>query len=117
MWSFFQLMVWGLVWLLTWPAVTIYRKVFKKPRLDNCFTWAIRRWHDEENSYLVIRWARVNMISWLRWPHFMWLPADKSKDVRHFVPLEWDQNYRMFPKAFFEGKVVTGDNKEENLEN
>ena len=116
MWAFFQLMVWGLVWLLTWPTVTLYRKIAKKPRLDNCLTWAIRRWQEEE-GYLVIRWCRSNKVSWIRWPHFMWLPMDKHQDLKHFIPLEWDQRYHMFPKAFFEGKIVTGDEEEEHLEN
>lgn len=116
--SFFLLIVWGLIWLLTWPTVTLYRWIARKPRLDNCFTWAIRRWNEEEDSYLVIRWARVNTIKWLRWPHFMWLAKEHNKELKHFLPLSWNQDYHMFPKAFFEGKVVTGDDEEdEHLEN
>lgn len=117
MWSFLQLVMWGLIWLFTWPLVTIWRAVARKPRLDNCLTWAIRRWQEEPDGYLVIRWCRVNMISWLRWPHFMFLPKESHKNLKHFVPLEFDQDYHMFPKAFFEGKVVTGDDQDDNLEN
>lgn len=112
--SFLFLMIWGALWMLTWPVVTAYRYLLKRPRADNCFTWAIRRWHDED-GYLVIRWCRSSKTS-IKWPHFLWLPIDKSEHVMHFLPKKEDQGTSFFPDVFFEGKVITGDNKKE-LEN
>lgn len=115
MWSFIKLMVWGLVWTPAWVLTTIIRHIAKKPRLDNCLSWALRRW-DEEGGYLVIRWCRSSKIGWFRWPHFLWLPIDKHEELRHFIPRSEDQEMQFFPDAWFEGKIQRGDS-EDNLEN
>ena len=119
MWAFFKLMVWGIVWLATWPSVTVYRYFAKKPRIDNCFTWAIRQWQDDNsgNGYLVIRWCRSNKTPFIRWPHFLYLEEQHHQSLRHFVPKIEDQEFKLFPEAFFEGKVVTGDREDDHIEN
>lgn len=111
--KFILLMVWGLLWMITWPIVTAYKIVFRKPRADNCFTWAIRKWH-QHGGYLVIRWCRSSKTP-VKWPHFLWLP-DNDKNVVHYVPKKAQQGERYVPDVFFEGKVTYGDDKDQ-LEN
>ena len=115
MWSFIKLVVWGLIWAPAWIVTTIIRRIAKKPKLDNCLSWAARRW-SEEGGYLVIRWCRSSKIAWFKWPHFLWLPADEHDELRHFIPRTEDQGMRFFPDAWFEGKIQKGDRKE-HLEN
>lgn len=110
--SFIKLWLWGALWLIIWPVVAAYRYLRNKPRIDNCFTWAVRRWQDEPESYLVIRWCRSSKTQ-LKWPHFLWLPAETTAEVKHFLPMKDDQGKRYVPDLFFEGKVVTGDCKKE----
>jgi hypothetical protein len=45
----------------------------------------------------------------------MWLDSSYNQDIKHFIPLNDNQETKFLPDLFFEGKVVTGDNKE--LEN
>ena len=111
MWSFIKLVIWGLLWTLAWGATTVVRRITKKPRLDNCLSWAMRRW-DEESGYLVIRWCRSSKIKWFKWPHFLWLPEDKHKHLRQFVPRVEDQEMQFFPDIWFEGKVQRGDDED-----
>lgn len=108
MWSFIKVLFWGIAMLFTWPPIALFRHVCKKPRMDNCFTFAIRKWQDEE-GYLVIRWCRSNTISWLRWPHFLWLDPKYHENLIHFIPKRENQDDRAFPKPFFNGKVQKGD--------
>lgn len=115
MWSFIKLMIWGLIWLMTWPCVMLYRYVGKKPRLDNCFTWAIREWDSKPEGYLVIRWCRSSKTN-IKWPHFLYLDQENHEALRHFMPLKDDQSMKYFPNAFFEGKLQRGD-PIETLEN
>lgn len=115
MWTFIQLLIWGIIWAPAWIVTIIIRHITKKPRVDNCLSWAVRRWEDE-GGYLVIRWCRSNKISWIQWPHFLWLPPDKHQEVRHFLPKTDDQELHYFPDAWFEGKVQKGDD-EEYIEN
>jgi hypothetical protein len=113
MWSFIKLMIWGLIWTPAWVATTILRNTAKKPRLDNCLSWALRKW-DEEGGYLVIRWCRLNRVPWVRWPHFLWLPPQNHEELRHFVPRgdSLEQERRVFPDAWFIGKIQKGDDKD-----
>lgn len=108
MWSFLKLMIWGLLWLITWPLITVYRHVAKKPRIDNCFTWAIREWQENDSGYLVIRWCRSSRTG-IKWPHFLFLHVEDHSQLRHFMPLTSDQHIKFFPEAFFEGKIQKGD--------
>lgn len=108
--SFVRLIVWGILWIPVWAMTTILRKVRGRPRLDNCLTWALRRWEDD-GGYLVIRWARSSSVHWLRWPHFMWLSEDDHHKIRHLVPRD-EEEYnamRVLPDLWFEGRVQTGD--------
>ena len=114
--SFLKLVLWGLVWAPAWGFTVMARYFKKSPRLDNCLTWALRRW-EEEGGYLCIRWCRSNRIEKINWPHFLWLPPDKHQELRHFVPLSEDQGPRFLPDAWFEGKVQKGDDEDEVMEN
>lgn len=111
MWSFLKLVVWGLLWTPIWFMTIVIRKIKKRPRMDNCLSWALRKW-TTEGGYLVIRWCRSNRISFIRWPHFLWLPPDKHQDLKHFVPKKADQHMKLIPDAWFEGKIQTGDDKD-----
>lgn len=112
MWAFVKLVGWGLILLVIWPYIEVKRRLMRKPRIDNCVTWAVRRWNENPESYLVIRWCRSSRTD-MKWPHFLWLPADKNEDMKHFLPLEDQQETKFIPDAFFPGKVVTGDRKDE----
>jgi hypothetical protein len=116
MWAFFKLLLWGAIWFIIWPIVTMYRTIARKPRVDNCFSWAVRRWQEEETGYLVIRWCRSSRTG-MKWPHFLFLDKQHCEHMKHFLPLKEDQEYKFLPDAFFEGKVVTGDNEDDQLEN
>lgn len=115
MWSFLKLIVWGLLWTPVWLLTTLNRHLTKKPRLDNCLSWALRKW-TSEGGYLVIRWCRSNRLPYIRWPHFLWLPPDKHHELKHFVPKKQDQHLRLVPDVWFEGKIQTGD-PETTIEN
>lgn len=115
MWSFAKLVAWGLLLLVIWPYIELKRKLLKKPHIDNCVTWAVRRWEEKPESYLCIRWCRSSRTD-LKWPHFLWLEAPQNPDMKHFIPLIDQQETKFIPDAFFEGKIVTGDS-EEQLEN
>ena len=112
MWSFVQILIWGIFWAITGPIVAFARRCGKKPRRDNCLTWAVRRW-DQEGGYIVLRWSRGNKYKWLRWVHFLWLPADKHQDLVHFIPKVDDQYFKALPEMYFDGKVRKGDNEDE----
>lgn len=106
--SLIRLVFWGLLWIPAWFITNLIRHLTKKPRLDNCLTWAVRKW-ESDGGYLVIRWARSAKYRWMRWPHFLWLPEDKHQDVKHFLPKVDDQHMKLIPNAWFEGKIQTGD--------
>jgi hypothetical protein len=104
------------MWIPGWIITTIIRKTRKKPRLDNCLTWALRKW-DKEGGYLVIRWCTSAKYPWMRWPHFMWLSSQYHEELRHFIPRDdVAKPERVIPALFFQGKVVRGEH-EENVDN
>lgn len=109
--SLLRLIFWGALWLTAWVFTTLLRKVTKKPRLDNCLTWSLRRW-DEEGGYLVIRWGRSARYSWMRWPHFLWLPEDQNEQLRHFLPRDEKHDEVLLPAPWFEGYIQKGDPKD-----
>lgn len=117
MWSLIKLVFWAIFWLVTSPFVALFRRLTGKPRLDNCLTWSIRRWN-QDDGYLVIRWSRGNKYTWLRWAHFLYLPKDKHQELIHFLPKSHDQDVSVVPDFFFEGKVKKGDDEADgDLEN
>ncbi len=109
--SLVRLVFWGTLWLVAWIATTIVRGLTKQPRLDNCLTWALRRW-DEKGGYLVVRWCRSSTFHWMRWPHFLWLPEEKHQELRHFLPRDDDGSPDLWPDPWFEGYVQTGDDED-----
>lgn len=113
--SFIKLLAWGCLWLPAWAVTVTIRHFQKKPKQDNCLSWALRKWNNH-GGYLVIRWCRSNTIKWIQWPHFLWLPPSYHEDLRHYVPKEEDQTRHVLPAPFFEGQVVQGD-PPETLEN
>lgn len=110
MWSFLKLVAWGVLWTPFWLVTAVFRKLIKRPRLDNCLSWALRKW-TSEGGYLVIRWCRSNKITFIRWPHFLWLPPDKHQELKHFIPKVENQHLRFVPDPWFEGKIQTGDSE------
>lgn len=107
--------MWGVIWFPTWFWIEVVRKIKKRPRMDNCLSWALRKW-EAEGGYLVIRWCRSNRVQWIRWPHFLWLDINDHQNLRHFIPKEDDQSTRWIPEAWFDGKIQKGD-PEDQLEN
>lgn len=106
--SLLRLIFWGGLWLIAWAFTTVLRKITKRPRLDNCLTWALRRW-DEDDGYLVIRWCRSARFRWMKWPHFLWLPVNADSELRHLMPRDDDNELHVLPAPWFEGKIVKGD--------
>ena len=106
--TFVRLLLWGIMWLPAWIITIAVRSIYRKPKVDNCLSWSIRKW-DTHGGYLVIRWCQSNKLKFLRWPHFMWLPAQYHQELRHYIPKSEDSNKHMFPAPFFEGKIQRGD--------
>jgi hypothetical protein len=105
--AFARLVIWGMIFLPIWSLVWLVRSVQKAPLPHNCVTWAATTW-DTQGGYLVIRWTRVAKWSLLKWPHFLWLPADSHGDLQHFVPLKAPHEH-FTPPMFFDGSIHTGD--------
>ena len=108
MWSFFKMIVWGILWFLLGLVFIMIRKTNE----DNCLTWAMREM-DEKGGYLVIRWARSARWRWLKWPHFLWLDDKHEQHLRHFIPHDKDNADRYFPKPWFKGYIKLGDKDKE----
>jgi hypothetical protein len=71
-------------------------------------TWAVNKF-DTEGGYLVIRWCRSSRHS-IKWPHFLWLPADKHQYLQHVVPKDSDvMEKRFIPSPWFEPQKLQGD--------
>lgn len=113
--SLLRLIFWGALWLMAWGFTTLLRRLTRKPRLDNCLTWALRRW-DSDDGYLVIRWCRSAQFRWMRWPHFLWLPLHANSELCHFLPRDDNDDLHVLPAPWFEGKIVKGDSSE-HIEN
>lgn len=111
MWSYFKITVWAVLWLIIWIFIAPFRK-----KRDNCLTWAMRK-YDEEGGYLVIRWCRTNRFRWIKWPHFLWLPASEHKKLEHCIPKENEHTEKTIPCPWFESYIKKGDADEEGKEN
>lgn len=84
--------------------------------MDNCLSWAARRWQAEE-GYLVIRWCRSNKLPFVRWPHFAWLAAEHHDKLKHFMPRDQSMGKHYLPDLWFDGRIQTGDPPDEDGEN
>lgn len=117
MWTFCKLIFWGLVWLPAWMWIEVYRKLWKRPRMDNCLSWSLRQW-ENKGGYLVIRWCRINAVPFLAWPHFLWLPDKDHEHLQHYVPIEPDGEIakHVLPDLWFRGRIQKGD-PEDVIEN
>lgn len=111
MWSYARITVWAIVWLIIWFFIVPFRR-----KRDNCLTWAMRK-YDEEGGYLVIRWARTSRWKWLRWPHFLWLPPDKHKELQHCIPKEDAHTEKSVPTPWFDSEIKQGDEEDDKPEN
>lgn len=100
---FVVILGWGFVWLIVW----LLSLPFKKKR-ENCLTWALYKWNTE-GGYITIRWCRSNLISWVKWPHFLWLPEDKSEHLQHIIPVPEDEQFSYIPKPWFKARQIHGD--------
>lgn len=107
MWSHIKLTIWFILWIPCW----IVTFPFKKPTEDNCYTWALRKW-EEQDGYLVIRWCRHSKYESIKWPHFMWLPLEDNSVVQHLVPENDDHENHLFPRPWFEGHEIKGDDED-----
>lgn len=103
-WSLFKIVGWFFIWILIW-TVTIF---FRKKHQENCLTWATKNW-DEKGGYLVIRWCRSIKYPNIRWPHFLWLPADKHHDLEHIIPNTFDKLSGDMLTPWFDPVPLRGD--------
>lgn len=103
--TLFKLIFWFVLWIPTY-YITVW---FKKKGQENCMTWAVSQW-DKEGGYLVVRWCRSARHSWFRWPHFLWLPADKHQDLEHVIPVNCDHlEKKHIPNPWFDPQHIRGD--------
>jgi hypothetical protein len=72
---------------------------------------------EKEDGYLVIRWCRSAKYEWLKWPHFLFLPASQHENLVHLVPKENEHTLKTIPSPWFEGRIKTGDPFEDTDEN
>lgn len=103
MWSYVKLILWGMAWCVLWITFQPWRK-----ERNNCLTWAVDKWN-KDGGYLVIRWCRHTTLSWIVWPHFLWLDEKYHIYLEHVVPVEGDNPDHLLPSAWFEEKHMVGD--------
>ena len=105
--SYLKLTIWAIVWLLLW----IFFLPIRKGR-ENCLTYALQRW-DKEGGYLCIRWCRSNKVTWLQWPHFLWIDEKYgARFTEHAVPTKKEHESKYIPKPWFNPRIKKGDGKE-----
>jgi hypothetical protein len=101
--SLLKLLFWGLLWIV----IGTITSPFKKKGHENCLTWAMKKW-EQEDGYLVIRWCRSSNHNF-KWPHFLWLPLDKHQDLQHVVPSIDNPQKKSIPEPWFDPKHLQGD--------
>lgn len=107
--GFFKLLFWMNLWAVTY-IVTYPFKPSKHG--DNCLTYALRRWA-KDDGYLVIRWCRSNMISWVKWPHFLWLDSTNHQNLHHLIPDDDSSSRKhLIPDLWFKGHTKNGDDED-----
>lgn len=107
MWTFIKIAFWTNFWLVVW--ISIYP--FHKKGNYNCLTWALEQFN-EKGGYIALRWSRNSRLTWIRWPHFLWMADDKHVHLIHYVPREDLIKMRWIPNPWFDGKIKTGDEKQ-----
>ena len=112
MWSFFKMIVWGIMWFFV-GTITLF---FAKRNQNNCLVWAMEKM-DDEGGYLVIRWCRSSKWNWLRWPHFLWLEEKHHEHLQHYVPDDHGNSEKSIPEPWFNGHVKHGDKADGDVEN
>lgn len=106
MWTFVKIVIWGIVWYPCWLLTLPLRK-----NKDNCLIWALNKF-DNEGGYLVIRWCRSNKFPAIKWPHFLWLPAEHHQHLEHIVPSgETGGEEHKLPVPWFDPEWRQGDDK------
>ena len=83
-------------------------------RYNNCLGWALIRWWNNPDSYLHIRITRMNKWRFVVWVHILWGPKncpDYGRPCPYMMSFQPEEHYikRIFPPAFFKGRVVAGD--------
>ena len=103
--TLFKLIFWFTMWIPTY-AITVW---FKKKGQENCMTWAVDKF-ENEGGYLVVRWCRSARHDWLRWPHFLYLPADQHHVLQHVIPVDCSRlEKKHIPEPWFDPQRVQGD--------
>ena len=66
-------------------------------------------WYWRRGGYLVMHPTRWNLIPWIAWPHFLWLPPDSPgrQYLEHFAPP--DHEAHKSPPLVFRGRHYRGD--------
>jgi len=106
MYTYFKIILWGLIWFWIW--LVSYKFVSKKGK-GNCLTWSVKQF-DKKGGYLAIRWSRSNKFRNFKWPHFLWLEEKHGHLLKHYIPK--DKRYtekKTVPKPWFKGKIKAGD--------
>jgi hypothetical protein len=79
-------------------------------------TWAVDKF-DNDGGYLVIRWCRTSNHRF-KWPHFLWLPADKHQHLQHVVPQDIENfSKKMIPSPWFDPQKLHGDGEDTHKDN
>lgn len=107
--SYYRLVAWSVIWAVIWPVFYL----FKKKDQVNCLTWAIKKWHENPEGYLVIRWSRSNRHPIMKWPHFLYLEPDNHHQLTHVVPQDRDDLEHLLPAVWFDAEQLIGDHKDQ----
>lgn len=104
---------WVVVWIPFGFLLTILTIASRdKKRYYNCAGWVLRQWV-EKGGYISFRWCNDSKISWIRWPHFLWVPPENHACLIHYVPINEDRMIqRVLPSLYFDGYVRHGDDWE-----
>lgn len=102
-----RLTLWLIVWIIAWIVAT----PFRKKGYDNCITHALKKWDENPDGYIVIRWCRNNKTRALRWPHMLWLDPNDHEKLEHAVSKKFIK--RTLPQIWFEPVIVHSDPKDE----
>jgi len=78
----------------------------------------MKRWEQQPDGYIVIRWSRSNKYPWLRWPHFLFIEPHHHDKMVHLLPKDATQiEKHLIPAIWFDGEITNGDAKKQGYEN